>query len=59
MSSVSSRIEALAETHCVNPLVILEWWLERAAIREHDGGYSRTEAERLALADVTAELEGK
>ena len=30
----------------------LERFEERAAIREFDGGYSRADAERLAVADV-------
>lgn len=31
---------------------IVELWVERAAIREYDGGKSRRDAERLALDDV-------
>ena len=31
-----------------------EAWLGRAAIREIDGGMSREDAERMALAEVTA-----
>lgn len=31
---------------------VLEHFTERAAIREHDGGLSRAEAERAALDDV-------
>lgn len=30
----------------------LEHWAERAAIREHDGGASREEADAMALGDV-------
>jgi hypothetical protein len=59
MTSVASRLETLAETHCVNPLHLMERFLERAAIREYDGGFSRAEAERLAVEDVAAELEGR
>ncbi|NQV26501.1 MAG: hypothetical protein HQ518_19265 [Rhodopirellula sp.] len=31
---------------------IIERWLERAAIREFDGGYQRSEAESLASKDL-------
>ena len=31
---------------------LYEWWQERAAIREHDGGQSRELAEAMALLDV-------
>lgn len=31
---------------------VTELWHERAAIREHDGGKRRKEAEQLALGDV-------
>lgn len=30
----------------------LEFWSERAAIREHDGGAPREEADAMALGDV-------
>lgn len=59
MSSVSAKLETLADRHQRNPLHILEWFLERAAIRQYEGGHSRAEAERLALADVEAGLEGR
>jgi hypothetical protein len=32
--------------------LVLEYWNERAAIREYDGGQSRADAERDALKDV-------
>jgi hypothetical protein len=51
-----SRLEALASLHQRSALDLLEWFLERAAIREYDGGYTRAEAERLALADIEASL---
>jgi hypothetical protein len=35
---------------------VLEWWGERAAIREFDGGQPRATAEVDALADVQAWL---
>ena len=56
MSSVSEKLEALAETHCVNPLHVMEWFLERLAIMQAD---NVIDAERLALESVTAELEGR
>ncbi len=31
---------------------LLDWWGEFAAVREYDGGYSRQEAERLAVEQV-------
>jgi hypothetical protein len=31
---------------------VIETWRERAAIREYDGGYSRAEAETLAMDDT-------
>lgn len=52
----SARLESLAALHDRNPLHILEWFLERAAIRQHDGGLSRDEAERLAVTDIETEL---
>jgi hypothetical protein len=53
MSPTSERIEALAEAHGVNVLVIQEWYLERLAIMQAD---KVADAERLALEDVAAEL---
>ena len=35
----------------------LEWWAERAAIREVDGGQSREDAEREAFDEVREMLE--
>ena len=34
----------------------VEFWSERAGIREHSAGYPREEAERLAVGDVEAWL---
>jgi hypothetical protein len=51
-----ARIAELAAQHCRSELDLTEWFLERAAIREYDGGYTRAQAERLALADVKAGL---
>jgi hypothetical protein len=58
MSPISDRLEALAELYGRNPLDVLEWWLERAAIREYDAGMTRRNAEQLALRDVENELAG-
>lgn len=53
MSSVSAKIETLAEMHRVNPLYVLEWYLERLAIMQSD---NVPNAEQLALLDVETEL---
>ncbi len=42
----------LAESAGVDPDDLLEYWGERAAIRELDGGQSREEAEQGALEDI-------
>jgi len=42
----------LATSSGVDPEDLLEYWGERAAIREIDGGQSRDEAERDALEDL-------
>lgn len=52
MSPMSDAIEKLARQHGVNACEALEYFLERAAIREHDGGMSRDEAEAEALKDL-------
>ncbi len=41
-----------------NPEDVVDWWRERAAIREFEGGQTRDEAERDELADVEALLGG-
>ena len=35
-----------------DPDELVEWWAERAAIREHDGAQSREAAERAAFDDL-------
>jgi hypothetical protein len=55
----ADALESLAALHCLSPLVVREWFEERAAIRQYEGGLDRTEAERLAVQDVAAELEGR
>ena len=59
MSPTSARIESLAAERGISPLDVLEFYLERAAIREYDGGLSRTDAETAALADVEQWLNNK
>ena len=41
-----------------DPDELVEDWLERAAIREFDGGQSRADAERDALDELRRELAG-
>lgn len=36
---------------------LVEWWAERAAIREVDGGQPRADAERDAFEDIRASVE--
>lgn len=52
MSPTSNAIERLAATRGVPVLEAQEFWAERAAIREYDGGVSREAAERGALEDL-------
>ncbi|HEU0036339.1 MAG TPA: hypothetical protein VFQ53_37255 [Kofleriaceae bacterium] len=47
----------LAERAGVDPDELLEWWSERAAVREFDGGQSRADAERGAVDDCKQMLE--
>jgi hypothetical protein len=49
----ADRIEALAALNDMDPLEVLEWFNERAAIREEGNtGMTRAEAERLAILDL-------
>jgi len=52
MSGNSEVVERLAHQHGVPVLSVLEFFLERAAIREYDGGQMRDEAEIGAIEDV-------
>jgi hypothetical protein len=52
MSPTSALIESMATTHGVPVLDCLEFYLERAAIREFDGNQSRPDAESGAVEDV-------
>jgi hypothetical protein len=42
----------LAEQSGVDPDELVEYWAERAAIREIDGGQTREDAEQGALGDI-------
>ena len=46
----------LAKTAGRDPEDVVEWWTERAAIREHDAGSTRASAEAAALDDIRAAL---
>jgi hypothetical protein len=59
MSPTSARIESMAATHSVSPLDALEFFLERAAVREYCGGQSRPDAESSALDDVEQWLQNR
>lgn len=52
MGPTSARIESLCATHGVPVLEAQEYWAERAAIRQYDGGLSRDAAESAALGDL-------
>lgn len=52
MSPTSNEVERLAAAHKVPVLECVEFFLERAAIREYDGGMQRDDAEREALEDA-------
>jgi hypothetical protein len=47
-----AALEALAVTYGRSPADVLELFMERASIREMEGGMSRTDAERAAVFDV-------
>jgi len=53
----SEVLERIAAESGRAPLDVFELFLERAAIREYDGMYTRTEAERLAVEDVVDMLQ--
>jgi hypothetical protein len=48
----SDRLELIAKRSHRTIDDVTEFWNERAAIREYDGGKRRVDAERLALDDV-------
>jgi hypothetical protein len=52
-----AAVVELAEKSGVDPDELVEWWAERAAIREIDGGQSREDAERGALDDMREVIE--
>ena len=45
--------ERIADIHAMR-IDAIEWWQERAAIYEADGGYDQAEAESLASEDLTS-----
>ena len=47
-----SAVIELAEHAGIDPADVLEYWSERAAVREIDGGQERVAAERGALEDI-------
>jgi hypothetical protein len=47
----------LARRAGVDPDELVEWWEERASVREYDGGQARPEAESDALEDMRAMIE--
>lgn len=51
-------LEKLAELYDRSLSDLEDWWKERAAIRQHDGGLTRDQAEQAALRDVEDELQG-
>lgn len=55
MSAVPPELRARMAACKDDLLDLVELFEERAAIRELDGGFSRAEAERLALEDVLGE----
>jgi hypothetical protein len=52
MSPISNRLERLAQQYGCPELEILEFFNERAAIREYDGGLDRESAEAAAVEDT-------
>lgn len=55
-TEIQRDIAGLAALHCRNESDLVEMWAERVAIMEADG---IRDAERLALADIQRELEGR
>jgi hypothetical protein len=53
-----ARCEDLAHQLRLDADDVIERWAERAAIREHDGGQPRDDAERDAFDDIRCELDG-
>jgi hypothetical protein len=55
---MSDRYDTLARSAGRDRDDVLEYWSERAAIREYDGGMTRAAAEGRAWADVIEHFEG-
>ncbi len=49
-----AELRALSNQKGIAYAEVVELWMERAAIREFDGGMTRADAERAALDDVKA-----
>jgi hypothetical protein len=47
-----NEVAKWAMSNGLSPLEAVEYWDERAAIRQHDGGQSQAEAESNAFADL-------
>jgi hypothetical protein len=52
MSPLSDAIERMSVRYGVPVLDAQEFWAERAAIREYEGGLSRNDAETAAIDDT-------
>jgi hypothetical protein len=52
VSPTSDAVERLAQQHAVPVLEAVEFYLERAAIREYEGRMTRDDAEAGALEDT-------
>lgn len=52
------RCSELARSAGREPADLIEWWAERAAIREVDGGQDRADAERAAFAELREAVGG-
>lgn len=56
---MTDQLTALAARFNRSPAEVYEEWENRAAIRQHDGGQRREEAERGAVEDVEQWLKEK
>ena len=52
MIELRAELRALSNRQRIAYAEVVELWMERAAIREFDGGMARADAERAALDDV-------
>lgn len=56
MNFIKLQVRTLAHRYGLPEQHVIEHWSERAAVREHDGGMTRDDAERAALGDVRVHL---